>query len=730
MMSLLWLRVAAVFYAVAGATAFPAVLYGRPRWQRVSLPAAVAGFFFHLVAVVELMVAAHHLVPLGWVEVQATLALLIVAAYLLVYAAYRTAAFGIIALPLALVLLVAPAMGANSGGFVTPEMRSGWLVVHIGALLAAYTALLFSLIASVLYLVQERRLKSKAGVGFLACLPQPADRLPLHDGRTAGGLADCAAKCRGCLLSRSQGAALLWDVGAVCADAAGSPQHRAARTAGNLSLERGLPRRAQRLGGKPVQLRAQVSRPMTIRLLGVNHRTAPIELRERLAIAPESLGEATRALMGTPGVREGMIVSTCNRVELVTSYEQGAPDVMDFMHRYFALEAEVLRPHLYEYEGADAVRHLFRVASSLDSMVLGEPQILGQVKEAYTAARSVGAVQTSLERLLQTTFTVAKRVRTETQIGTASVSIASVAVDLAKKIFGSLDGKTVLLVGAGKMSELAARHLIQQGARSILIANRTFDRAVGLAETFGGRAVRFEDLHAVADQADIVITSTGAAQPIFRREHAQQFLQRRRNRPMFYIDIAVPRDVAPEVNRLEGAFVYDIDDLQSVAASHMSERTREAMQAEAIVQAAVERFAAGQQTLSAVPAIVSLQQSMEELRQGELQRMQGKLQSLSAEQRSAVEALTRGLINKVLHQPLQAMKVAARSGDLTVAEAVQQIFGLQGGGLQGGELASQGSDAAAGSDAEPPREEVASSTDGAAKEDAVPVRGPLEASRR
>jgi glutamyl-tRNA reductase len=415
---------------------------------------------------------------------------------------------------------------------------------------------------------------------------------------------------------------------------------------------------------------------MTIRLLGVNHRTAPIELRERLAIAPESLGKATLALLSTPGVGESMILSTCNRVELVTSYEQAAPQILDFLHRYFAVPAEELRPHLYEYEGSEAVRHLFRVASSLDSMVLGEPQILGQVKEAYTAARAVGAVQSSLERLLQTTFAVAKRVRTETQIGSASVSIASVAVDLAKKIFGSLDGKTVLLVGAGKMSELAARHLTQQGAHSTLIANRTFESAVRLAQTFGGRAVRFEDLHAVADQADIIITSTGAAQPIFRREHAQQFLHRRRHRPMFYIDIAVPRDVAPEVNRLEGAFVYHIDDLQSVAASHMNERGREAMQAEAIVQAEVERFTSGQQSLSAVPAIVSLQQSMEEMRQAELRRMQNKLESLTAEQRNAVEALTRGLINKVLHQPLQAMKAAARNGDLTIVEAVQRIFGL------------------------------------------------------
>ncbi len=415
---------------------------------------------------------------------------------------------------------------------------------------------------------------------------------------------------------------------------------------------------------------------MTIRLLGVNHRTAPIELRERLAIAPDALAEATRRLLSTPGVREGMIVSTCNRVELVTCCDQDAPDAMSFLGSYFSLDAEALRPHLYMYEDQEAVRHLFRVASSLDSMVLGEPQILGQVKGAYATARSVGAVQSSLERLLQTTFAVAKRVRTETQIGASSVSIASVAVDLAKKIFGSLDGKSVLLVGAGKMSELAARHLIQQGAASFLIANRTFERAVHLAQTFQGRAVRFEDLYAIADQADIVITSTGAPQPIFRREQVQQFLQRRRHRPMFFIDIAVPRDVVPEVNRLEGAFLYDIDDLQSVAASHLTERSRGATEAEAIVQAEVDRFATGQQTRGAVPAIVSLQQSMEELRQGELRRMQGKLQGLTPEQRAAVDALTRGLINKVMHQPLKTLKSAARDGDAAVLDAVRQIFGL------------------------------------------------------
>ncbi len=412
---------------------------------------------------------------------------------------------------------------------------------------------------------------------------------------------------------------------------------------------------------------------MKIQLFGVSHKSAPIELRERLAIAPGALADATRRLLATPGVREGMILSTCNRVEVLTSSEQD-PDVVEFLREYLAVDPETLRPHLYHYGERDAVRHLFRVASSLDSMVVGEPQILGQVKQSYSVARSVGAVQSQLERLLQTAFTVAKRVRTETQIGSASVSVASVAVDLAKKIFGSLDGKRVLLVGAGKMSELAARHLIEQGAGSLLIANRTYERAVTLAQAFSGQAVRFDELHAHADQADIIVTSTGASEPIFRRADAQQFLHRRRNRPIFFIDIALPRDVDPEVNRLEGAFLYDIDDLQSVAASHMDARGREAMEAEAIVAREVERFEKGLQSLDAVPTIVAVQQAFEQVRQAEHRRLQSKLQSLTPEQREAVDALTRGLINKLLHQPLRAIREAAREGDSATVAAVSALL--------------------------------------------------------
>lgn len=414
---------------------------------------------------------------------------------------------------------------------------------------------------------------------------------------------------------------------------------------------------------------------MSLVLLGVNHKTAPIELREQLAIPADRLPEAVERLIATPGISEGMIVSTCNRVEILTCQETRA-DLLHFFNQFLSIDPAMLRPHIYEYRERDAVRHLFRVASSLDSMVVGEPQILGQVKESYTVARSAGGIRSGLEKLLQSAFTVAKKVRSETQIGSSSISIASVAVDLAQKIFGSLEGKRVFLVGAGKMSELAARHLIRQGAASILVTNRTHERAVRMAEMFNGRAIGFEDLHATADQADIVITSTGAPHPIFLREHGQLFLHRRKNRPMFFIDIAVPRDVDPAMNRLEGIFVYDIDDLQSVAASHLAERSREAELAESIVTGEVERYQRRLQSLNAVPTIVGLQQSVEEMRQAELRRAQARLQSLTPEQFAAVEALTRGLANKFLHQPLQAIKTAAREGDEETVELVRSLFDL------------------------------------------------------
>ncbi len=421
---------------------------------------------------------------------------------------------------------------------------------------------------------------------------------------------------------------------------------------------------------------------MTLTIIGVNHKTAPIELRERIAISRDDLQETTRALAAVPGVAECMIVSTCNRVEILAVVESPLIDLTAFLHRHFGLDAALLGPHLYEHRGQEAVRHLFRVADSLDSMVVGEPQILGQVKEAFAVARASGTVAGQLEHLLQSAFAVAKKVRTETEIGSNSVSIASVAVELARKIFGSLQGRTVFLVGAGKMSELAARHLVQQGAGAILVTNRTLERARRMAETFQGKVIPYEELYEAAIEADIVISSTGAPHPIFRREHGQAFLHRRRNRPMFFIDIAVPRDVDPEMGKLEGVFVYDIDDLQQVAAAHMAERSREATDAEALIAVEVARFHERQRAVNVAPAIVALQRQAEELRQTELKRAQVRLGSLSAEQIAAVEALTRGLVNKFLHPPMQALKQAARENDATRLEALCEAWSLPSGGAE------------------------------------------------
>jgi glutamyl-tRNA reductase len=420
----------------------------------------------------------------------------------------------------------------------------------------------------------------------------------------------------------------------------------------------------------------------SIVLIGINHKTAPIELRERVAIAREELPEATRSLAALPGVTECMIVSTCNRVEILASVESSETEVAGFLQSHFGIERTVLAPHIYEHRDQEAVRHLFRVAASLDSMVVGEPQILGQVKEAFAVARASGTVGGQLEHLLQSAFAAAKRVRTETAIGSNSVSIASVAVELARKIFGSLQGRTVFLVGAGKMSELAARHLVQQGAGAILVTNRTLERARQLAEPFNGRVIPFDKLYDTATEADIIISSTGAPHPIFRREHGQAFMHRRRNRPMFFIDIAVPRDVDPAMNKVEGVFVYDIDDLQSVAASHMAERSAQATDAEEMIAAEVERFHQRRRAVNVAPAIVSLQHQAEEIRQNELRRIHAKLGTLTAEQLAAVESLTRGLVNKFLHPPMQALKQAARENDATRVEALCDVWSLPPAGDQ------------------------------------------------
>jgi len=417
---------------------------------------------------------------------------------------------------------------------------------------------------------------------------------------------------------------------------------------------------------------------MNFQLIGVNHNTAPVEVRERLAIPESRLPEALKRLVQHPGIDEALIISTCNRVELLAQTKNGSADLRGFIGTYFQINPADITPHLYEFREREAIHHVFRVTSSLDSMVVGEPQILGQMKEAYATARAVGAVHSQLDLLLTRAFAVAKRVRTETAVGSSAVSVASVAVELAKKIFGSLNGKSVFLVGAGKMSELAARHLIAHGAASIFVANRTYDRAIRLAQKFEGQAIEFSRLYDTCDRADIVITSTGAPHAIFRREHGEAFLSRRKNRPMFFIDIAVPRDVDPGMNKLDGIFVYDIDDLQQAVSAHVADRRKEAERAEAIITSEVERFQSRLQTLDVVPTIVSLQDHLETIRQAEIDRVRGRLGPLSPEQEMAIETLTRGIVNKIMHTPITTLKTAARESEATtVVDLVRRLFNLQ-----------------------------------------------------
>ena len=451
---------------------------------------------------------------------------------------------------------------------------------------------------------------------------------------------------------------------------------------------------------KPRHSSRKTSSSETLVLLGVNHNTAPLEVRERLAIPGTRLAEATRALAHQPGVREAMIVSTCNRVELLTSLDPpvvtASTDIggrlLGFLHDFFSVSPGSLTPHLYEFREREAVRHLFRVASSLDSLVVGEAQILGQVKEAWNVGREVGAVSGTLDPLLQRAFSVAKKVRSETQIGSSSVSVASVAVDLARKIFGTLAGKQVLIVGAGKMSELAARHLIQQGASTVFIANRTEARARQLAQDLDTQIptqiIPFESLAEQAHKADIVITSTGAsaaggAAKLFTPADGRRFLERRRNRPMFFIDIAVPRDIDPRLNDVDGCFLYDIDDLQQVAAANLASRSKEAAAAEAIVSLEVDRYHARLKTLDAVPTIRALQHRAEELRRAEVSRSSAKLAGLTPAQQEAVEAMTRSLTAKLLHAPMSAIRTAAADGDPILLQQLRSLYSEGSGRNQG-----------------------------------------------
>ncbi|HVN07058.1 MAG TPA: glutamyl-tRNA reductase [Bryobacteraceae bacterium] len=420
---------------------------------------------------------------------------------------------------------------------------------------------------------------------------------------------------------------------------------------------------------------------MKLLVTGVSHKTAPVEIRECLAFPEPALPDALRALQSREGVTEACILSTCNRVEITVTTEDSADPqaVVDaFLQESRLVAPDSIEPYLYRHEGQNAIHHLFRVASSLDSMVLGEPQILGQLKNAYGIAKNQGALRGWLEGLLERAFSVAKRVRSETGIGQMAVSVSYAAVELARKIFSSLNNRTVMIVGAGKMSELAARHLRRSGATHVFVTNRTYERAVEMAKLFQGTPVDYTRFVAMLPEVDILIASSGAPHYILHKDEMHRVIGARRNRPMFLIDIAVPRNIEPAVNDLDNVFLYDIDDLQEVVNANLRERQKEAERAEEIVQQEVERMMARLKVQEITPTIISLQEELERIRQAEIERVRHKYGPLTREQEEAWEMLTRGIINKVAHGPISELRLqAGRPDGAPVIAAIRKVFHLQ-----------------------------------------------------
>ena len=419
---------------------------------------------------------------------------------------------------------------------------------------------------------------------------------------------------------------------------------------------------------------------MHIVIIGLSHKTAPVEIREKLAFAPTAMERPLRQMLELPTITEGLIVSTCNRVELcaVTKEPDAAiAELRRFLAEYHEVTPEEINENLFDYQGEEAIRHLFRVSSSLDSMVLGEPQILGQIKTAYGYAAEFKTAGLILNRFLHKAFSVAKRVRTETAIASNAVSVSFAAVELARKIFDRLDNKGVMIIGAGEMCELAARHFVANGISKVLVTNRTFERAEKMAAEFDGKAVPFDSFVDHLAEVDIIMTSTGAPNFILGKRQMEEVLKRRKNRPMFLIDIAVPRDIDPKVNDISNTYLYDVDDLQGVVQANLKERQKEAGKAEAIVEQEIGQFHLWLGNLEVKPTVIALRRKLDEIRQQELEKTFGNLKDLSGKQRKSIEAMAGAIINKVLHKPTAILKNSQNdtSGEDYV-DAVRMLFDL------------------------------------------------------
>ncbi|HBB86638.1 MAG TPA: glutamyl-tRNA reductase [Blastocatellia bacterium] len=421
---------------------------------------------------------------------------------------------------------------------------------------------------------------------------------------------------------------------------------------------------------------------MSIVLVGLNHKSTPLAVRELLALSDDACATGLRSLVDGEIVREGLIVSTCNRVEVLTETAAGrltetTERIIEFLTRANDLPRSQFEKDLYQHTDDQAVRHLFRVASSLDSMVVGEPQVLGQVRRAYSIALEVGTTGRILNRLVHHAFRVAKRVRTETGIAANAVSISYMAVELGKKIFDSFAGRTALLIGAGEMAELAARHLVNAGVSNVLLANRSEEPARALATELGGTPVPFNRLTEHLSQADIVICSTAADNYVVTERMMRAASAKRRNRPVFFIDISVPRNIDPAIGKIPNVFVFDIDDLESVVSSNIREREREAQRAELIVESEIMQFQQALRALETGPAIGALKQMFQDIARHEFKRQRNRLGPLTAEQESGIESLLLSTVNRLSHPMLSQMRHLSDASDAEIIEAWRDIFGLE-----------------------------------------------------
>ena len=419
---------------------------------------------------------------------------------------------------------------------------------------------------------------------------------------------------------------------------------------------------------------------MHLTLVGLSHKTAPVEIREKLTFPANRQDEALALLTSNPDVSEAVIISTCNRTEIyavTTTQTDGPSTIIDFVADYHGLDRDELAHSLYIREGEPVIRHLFRVVASLDSMVLGEAQILGQVKEAYEHSFNNGASGRVFNKLFRQSFEVGKRVRTETEIGEHAVSISYAAVELAKKVFDTLEGRTILVLGAGKMSELTAKSLVCNGVGKVLVANRTFARAEELATRFDGEAIPYEDLFTRMGEADIVISSTAATGYVVTKEDVASARRGRKNSPLFLIDIALPRDIDPEVNDLSDVYLYNIDDLSGVVSANLEERMHEAELAEVIVGEEMDAFERWLESLEVVPTVAAIRAKAETIRQAELEKAIRRLGGLSAKELQTVEALTGSIVSKMLHGPTERLKrVATEKDGYAHLESARFLYGL------------------------------------------------------